>query len=138
MAEETIVTNIVAKSNFSDLIGDLNKVSTRLSTLQTQLATTNRALANQAAQMQKSFAATLRSTGQFSTHFVSLASDVDKFGKSLDSGQLKLGQYYNAWKEHSKTAGGLIRDLAKQQVQMQNAILQPKGLCNLMCMFHKV
>ena len=127
MTEETVVTNIVARSDFSDLIGDLTKVSSRLSVLQSQLTTTNRALANQAAQMQKSFANTLRSTGQFSTHFVSLSSDVDKFGHSLDSGKMKLGQYYGAWKEHSKTAGGLIRDLAKQQVMMQNAVLQPLG-----------
>lgn len=127
MAEENLVTNIVAKSDFSGLIGDLNKVSSRLTELQQQLNNTNKTLAVQAASMQKAFASTMRSTGQFSTHFVSLASDVEKFGKSLDSGKMKLGQYYRAWQEHSKTSGGLIRDLAKQQVQMQNAILQPLG-----------
>ena len=127
MAEENIVTNIVARSDFSDLIGDLNKVSSRLLNLKQQLEVTNKTLATQAAQMQKSFASTLRSTGQFSTHFVSLSSDVDKFGKSLDSGKMKLGQYYQAWQQHAKTSTGLVRDLAKQQVTMQNAILQPLG-----------
>jgi TP901 family phage tail tape measure protein len=127
MAEENLVTNIVARSNFSDLIADLNRVSSRLTTLQSQLNVTNKALALQAAQMQASFAATMRSTGQFATHFVSLSSDVDKFGRNLDSGKMKLGQYYRAWNDHAKTAGGLVRDLAKQQVMMQNAILQPLG-----------
>jgi TP901 family phage tail tape measure protein len=127
MAEENLVTNIVAKSNFSDLIADLNRVSAKLLTLQQTLNTTNKTLAVQAAQMQKSFSQTMRSTGQFSTHFVSLQSDVDKFGRSLDSGRMKLGQYYGAWRDHSRTAGGLIRDLARQQVQLQNSVLQPMG-----------
>jgi TP901 family phage tail tape measure protein len=127
MAEENLVTNIVAKSNFSDLIADLNRVSAKLLSLQQTLNTTNKTLAVQAAQMQKSFSQTMRSTGQFSTHFVSLQSDVDKFGRSLDSGRMKLGQYYGAWRDHSRTAGGLIRDLARQQVQLQNSVLQPMG-----------
>lgn len=127
MAEENLVTRIVAKSDFSDLIGDLNKVSSRLAALQQQLNNTNKTLAVQAANMQKAFGSTLRSTGQFSSHFVSLSSDVEKFGKSLDSGKMRLGQYFQAWQQHAKTSGGVVRDLAKQQVQMENAILQPLG-----------
>ena len=127
MAEENLVTNIVAKSNFSDLIGDLSRVSSKLVSLQQTLNATNKSLAVQAAQMQKSFSDTMRSTGQFSTHFTSVQNDVEKFGRGLDSGRLKLGQYYGAWREHSRTAGGLIRDLARQQVQLQNSVLQPLG-----------
>jgi TP901 family phage tail tape measure protein len=127
MAEENLVTNIVAKSNFSDLIGDLSRVSSKLVSLQQNLNATNKSLAVQAAQMQKSFSDTMRSTGQFSTHYVGLQNDVEKFGRGLDSGRLKLGQYYGAWREHSRTAGGLIRDLARQQVQLQNSVLQPLG-----------
>jgi len=84
-------------------------------------------LSNQIAVMNRSFSDTLRSTGQFSTHFVSLQSDVEKFGKNLDGGKLKLNQYFNAFRENAKTSGGLIRELAKQQVALQNAILQPLG-----------
>jgi TP901 family phage tail tape measure protein len=84
-------------------------------------------MANQIAVMNRSFADTLRSTGQFSTHFVSLQSDVEKFGKNLDGGKLKLGQYFNTFRDHAKTSGGLIRDLAKQQVALQNSVLQPLG-----------
>jgi hypothetical protein len=127
MADENIVTNIVANADFSDLIANVNKVTTNLAQLKQTLTTTDKALALQAAKIQQNFASTLRSTGQFSTHFVSLSSDVDKFGKNLDSGKLKLKDYYGTWQNHSKTAGGLIRDLAKQQVQLQNSILQPLG-----------
>lgn len=127
MADENIVTNIVAKSDFSNLIADLNKVSFSLTKLQDQLIASNKMLASQVSVMNRSFAETLRSTGQFSTHFVSLSSDVDKFGTQLDKGQLKLGRFFQVYKQHAQTSGGLIRDLAKQQVQLQNAIMQPLG-----------
>jgi TP901 family phage tail tape measure protein len=127
MAEEQIVTNIVAKSDFSNLITDLNKVTSALTGLQEKLQTTNKTLAAQVAVMNRSFAETMRSTGQFSTHFVSLSSDVDKFGSQLDKGQMKLGKFFQTYRQHVQTNGGLIRDLAKQQVQLQNSILQPLG-----------
>jgi TP901 family phage tail tape measure protein len=128
MAEENVIqTNIVAKSDMSPLIADLNRVTSALSLLQERLNNTNKGLATQAAAINRTFAETLRSTGQFSTHFVSLSSDVDKFGTQLDKGQLKLSQFFRVYGDHAKTSGGLIRDLAKQQVQLQNAILQPLG-----------
>ena len=127
MAEEQIVTRIVATSDFSNLIADLGKVSSALTNLQTKLNATNKNLAAQVAVMNRSFADTLRSTGQFSTHFVNLTSDVDKFGSQLDKGQIKLKQFFQVYQGHLKTNGGLIRQLAQQQVQLQNAILQPLG-----------
>jgi len=127
MAEEQIVTNIVAKSDFSNLITDLNKVSSALTGLQDKLQATNKTLAAQVAVMNRSFAETMRSTGQFSTHFVSLSSDVEKFGSQLDKGQMKLGKFFQTYSQHIKSNGGLIRDLAKQQVQLQNSVLQPLG-----------
>jgi len=116
MADENVVTNIVATADFSDLIGNVNKLNTQLAQLKQNLTNTDKALALQAAKLQQSFSATLRSTGQFSTHFVSLSSDVEKFGKNLDAGKLKLRDYYATWQNHQRTSGGLIRDLAKQQV----------------------
>ncbi len=127
MAEEQIVTNIVAKSDFSNLIADLNKVSSALLNLQAKLNATNKNLSSQVNVMNRSFAETMRSTGQYSTHFVSLASDVDKFGSQLDKGQVKLKQFFQVYQGHIKTNGGLIRQLAQQQVQLQNAIMQPLG-----------
>ena len=127
MADENIVTNIVAKSDFSNLIADLHKVSYSLTSLQDKLIATNKTLASQVGVMNRSFAETLRSTGQYSTRFVSLTSDVDKFGNQLEKGQMKLSKFFNVYGQHAKTSGGLIRDLARQQVQLQNAIMQPLG-----------
>ena len=103
MADEQIVTNIVAKSDFSGLIRDLNQVQSALTQLQQTTANTNKTLANQIRVMNRQFGETLRSTGQFSTQFVSIGSDVEKFGKSLDSGKLKLNEFYRTWQTHAKT-----------------------------------
>ena len=127
MADETISTRIVANADFSSLIADVHKVTASLSRLQEQLANSNKMLANQVAVMNRSFSDTIRSTGQYSSHFVSLTSDVEKFGKNLDGGRLKLKDYFGTFQSHVKTSGGLIRELARQQVAMQNAILQPLG-----------
>ena len=127
MAEEVINTRIVADADFSSLIADVHKVTASLSKLQEQLSLSNKMLANNVAAINRNFAETIRSTGQYSSHFVSLTGNVEKFGNSLDTGRLKLKDYFGAYQSHVKTAGGLIRDLAKQQVAMQNAILQPLG-----------
>jgi TP901 family phage tail tape measure protein len=127
MADNLITTNITANADFTSLRTQLAAVTAQLVKLQETTAGTNAKLANQIAVMNKSFAETMRSTGQFSSHFVSLTSDVEKFGKNLDRGRLKLGEYYNAWSGHTKKTSSLIKDLAKQQVMLENAIIQPIG-----------
>ena len=127
MADEQIVTNIVATSDFSSLIADVQRTTSALTKLQQELSLSNKTLSAQAGQIQKAFGDTLRSTGQFTSHFVTVGSEVNKFGKNLDAGKLKLRDYFGTWQQHTKTSGGLIRDLAKQQVALQNAIVQPLG-----------
>jgi TP901 family phage tail tape measure protein len=127
MAENNLTTYITANADFSSLRTQLAAVTAQLIKLQETTVGTNAKLGNQIAVMNKAFSETLRSTGQFSTHFVSLSSDVQKFGKNLDSGQLKLNQYFKAWQGHTKNTGNLIKDLAKQQVMLEQAIVQPLG-----------
>jgi len=123
MADNLITTNITANADFTGLRTQLAATTAQLVKLQETTAGTNAKLANQIAVMNKSFAETMRSTGQFSSHFVSLSSDVDKFGKNLDRGRLKLNDYYNAWNGHTKKTSNLIRDLAKQQVSSFHLVL---------------
>ncbi len=68
MAEEQIVTNIVANADFSNLIADVNRVTASLSEMQQKLAASNKALDNQIKVINTSFAETLRSTGQPASH----------------------------------------------------------------------
>ena len=127
MADENIVTNIVATADFSNLIADVRKATAALVNLQQTSATLDRTLASNISKVNKSFGDVLRSTGQYSSHFVSLGSDVERFGKNLDGGKLKLRNYFQTWQEYTKTTGGMIRQLAQQQVQLQNSIVQPLG-----------
>ena len=127
MADNLITTNITAHADFSSLRTQLAATTAQLLKLQEVTAGTNAKLANQIAVMNKSFASTLTSTGQFSQHFVSLTSDVEKFGRNLDRGQLKLNNYFKTWQGHTRKTSNLVRELAKQQVMMENAIIQPIG-----------
>ena len=127
MAENNLTTFITANADFSSLRTQLAAVTAQLIKLQETTVGTNAKLGNQIAVMNKAFSETLRSTGQFSTHFVTMSSDVQKFGKNLDSGQLKLNQYFKVWQGHTKNTGNLIKDLAKQQVMLEQAIVQPLG-----------
>jgi TP901 family phage tail tape measure protein len=127
MADNLITTNITANADFSSLRTQLAATTAQLVKLQETTAGTNAKLANQIAVMNKSFAETMRSTGQFSSHFVSLTSDVEKFGRNLDRGRLKLNDYFQTWQGHTRKTSNLVRDLAKQQVMMEQAIIQPIG-----------
>jgi len=127
LAEQNINTNITATANFSALTAQLQAVTSELVKLQATTIGLNKNLSNQVGVMNKSFAETLRSTGQFSTHFVTLTSDVEKFGKNLDSGRMKLGQYFNTWQQHANKTSSIVKDLAKQQVLMEQAVIQPLG-----------
>jgi len=127
MAENNLTTFITANADFSSLRTQLAAVTAQLVKLQETTVGTNAKLGNQIAVMNKAFAETLRSTGQYSTHFVTLSSDVEKFGKNLDTGKLKLSQYFRVWQDHTQKSGGLIKNLAKQQVMLEQAIVQPLG-----------
>jgi TP901 family phage tail tape measure protein len=127
MADNLITTNITANADFTGLRTQLAATTAQLLKLQEVTAGTNAKLANQIAVMNKAFATTLTSTGQFSQHFVSLTSDVEKFGRNLDRGQLKLNNYFQTWQGHTRKTSNLVRDLAKQQVMMEQAIIQPIG-----------
>jgi len=102
LAVENVYTNITATANFSALTAQLQSVTAQLIKLQATTVGLNKTLNSQIGVMNRGFAETMRSTGQFSSHFVSMQDDVAKFGKSLDSGRMKLGQYYNTWRGHAK------------------------------------
>jgi len=127
MADEQIITNIVATADLSSLVSEVHRATASLQNLQQQLSSAGKTVASQVKVINNSFGETLRSTGQFGSHFVTLHSDVEKFGKGLDAGRLKIRDFYSAFQQHAKTSGGLIRELARQQVMLQNAVMQPLG-----------
>jgi TP901 family phage tail tape measure protein len=40
---------------------------------------------------------------------------------------MKLGQYFQTWQGHTRKTSTLVKELAKQQVMLENAIIQPLG-----------
>jgi TP901 family phage tail tape measure protein len=102
-------------------------VTSQLLKLQATTIGLNKNLTSQVGVMNRQFDETMRSTGQFARHFVTLTSDVSKFGQNLDSGRMKLGQYFRTWQGHTQKTSSLVKELAKQQVMLENAIIQPLG-----------
>jgi len=127
LADQNIVTNITATANFSSLTAQLQAVTSQLLKLQATTIGLNKNLTSQVGVMNRQFDETMRSTGQFARHFVTLTSDVSKFGQNLDSGRMKLGQYFQTWQGHTRKTSTLVKELAKQQVMLENAIIQPLG-----------
>ena len=127
MADEQIVTSIVAKADLSSLVSEVHRASASLQQLQRELLASNKAISSSTKLANNLFRDTLTGSGQFSSHFVNLNSDVDKFGKNLDAGRLKLKNYFQTFREHTTTQKGMIRELAKEQVMLQNSVLQPLG-----------
>jgi TP901 family phage tail tape measure protein len=127
VADEQIVTSIVAKADLSSLVSEVHRASSSLQQLQRELLASNKAISSSTKLANNLFRDTLTGSGQFSSHFVNLNSDVDKFGKNLDAGRLKLKNYFSTFREHATTQKGMIRELAKEQVMLQNSVLQPLG-----------
>ncbi|NDB63607.1 MAG: phage tail tape measure protein, partial [Nitrosopumilaceae archaeon] len=127
MADEQIVTSIVAKADLSSLVSEVHRATASLQQLQRELLTSNKSIAASTKVAQNAFRDTLTKSGMYSSHFVNLQSDVDKFGKNLDAGRLKLRDYFQTFRTHLSTTGGMMRELAKEQVMLQNSILQPLG-----------
>jgi TP901 family phage tail tape measure protein len=127
VADEQIVTSIVAKADLSSLVSEVHRASASLQQLQRELLSSNKAISSSTKLANNLFRDTLTGSGQFSSHFINLNSDVDKFGKNLDAGRLKLKTYFSTFREHATTQKGMIRALAKEQVMLQNSVLQPLG-----------
>jgi TP901 family phage tail tape measure protein len=127
MADEQIVTSIVAKADLSSLVSEVHRATVSLQQLQRELLASNKSIASATKVANNLFRDTLTGSGYYSSHFVNLNSDVDKFGKQLDAGRLKLKDYFQTFRTHATTQRGMIRELAKEQVMLQNSVLQPLG-----------
>jgi TP901 family phage tail tape measure protein len=127
VADEQIVTSIVAKADLSSLVSEVHRATASLQQLQRELVTSNKSIASATKIANNMFRDTLVGSGMYSSHFVNLQSDVDKFGKNLDAGRLKLRDYFSTFRTHARTSKGLIRELAQEQVMLQNAVMQPLG-----------
>ena len=114
-------------------LGDFSSVTSQLKALQTQIANINREIAGvglssnlkkQLSDIQNEFKNTMLSSGQFTAQQVKLTSETEKFGKALEAGKLKLGDYFNIVTKRSADAQKSVNALAKEQVKLNNSIVQ--------------
>ena len=69
------------------------------------------------------FKAAMLSSGQFTATTVKMTSEVAKFGTALETGKLKLSDYYNIMMKKSGEATASLKLLAAEQVKLQNSII---------------
>ena len=114
-------------------LGDFSSVTTQLKALQTQISNINKEIAGvglssnlrkQLNDIQNEFKSTMLSSGQFTAQQVKLTSETEKFGKALESGKLKLGDYFNIITKRSADAQKSVQALATEQVKLNNSIVQ--------------
>lgn len=122
--------NIVATGNFT-------QVETQLARLRTQAAALSSTISGMSvfgpratADMQTSvrlFEDSLRSTGLFQTQMVNLRSETEKFGQSLQRGNLRLGDSFRVATGHIRNQQTAISKLAREQVRLMNSTTVAMG-----------
>lgn len=75
----------------------------------------------------KTFRETIDASGMYQRQLVSITNETEKFGRSLERGNLRLGQLYKTAMDYRRTEIGQIRQLAREQVRMQNAVAISRG-----------
>lgn len=136
-----IELDIVASGNF-------RQVETAISRLRAQVAGLNSAMMGTTAfddripsiqRYVKEFENAIDASGQFERHLVNVTSETQKFGRQLETGSTRLNQLFRAASEYRRGEIGQIRQLAREQVRLQNAVtmtmpdgraqvIVPKGL----------
>lgn len=120
-----IELNIVALGDFSSVNTAIKDLQAKVIALQKNLAGVgiDSKLTKDLNAMNAAFKQTMLSTGQFTASTVKMTSETEKFGQQLESGKLKLVDYYNIIKRRSSEATTQMKALAIEQTKLQNSIV---------------
>ena len=118
---------VVATGNFAALEGQLARLKSQIAGLNAMSMMGGPGQLRNAQAYSSAFANALTSSGQFQTRMVNLTSETDKFGRSLERGNLRLGQYFRAGAQYARKQQGQIRALAREQVRMMNSTSMHMG-----------
>jgi TP901 family phage tail tape measure protein len=122
--------NVVATGNFGQLEGQLARLKAQIATINSSMATAGVMSPTAISSMQRYsdlMAEQLRSTGMFQTKMVSLTSETENFGRSLERGNLRLGEYFRNATGYIKNQQTEIQKLAREQVRLQNSMTMATG-----------
>ena len=116
--------NVVATGNFGQLEGQLARLKAQVAGLNASMSSGMMINPAAIAGMQNYanlMADNLRSTGMFQTKMVSLTSETERFGQSLQRGNLRLGDYFRNATGHIRNQQTEIQRLAREQVRLMNS-----------------
>lgn len=69
----------------------------------------------------------LTRSGMFEKKMVNLTSQTERFGRSLERGNLRLGQYFREGYRQLSRQEGMVRKLAREQIRLQNSVVTSMG-----------
>ena len=113
-------------------LGDFSSVNQQLKQVQTQVNLLSKSIAGiglssnltkELKGIQAEFKAAMVSSGNFTAHTVQLTSETEKFGRALETGKLKLGDYFGIITGRSAAAKKQVEALAVEQVKLNNSIV---------------
>lgn len=130
---------IVATGNFAAIEGQLARLKAQIAAVNSMGMMGGPAQLRNAQSYSTAFANALGASGMFQTRMVNLTSETEKFGRSLERGNLRLNQYFKAGAQYARRQQGQIRSLAREQVRMMNStaigmgagkamVVTPKGI----------
>jgi TP901 family phage tail tape measure protein len=121
-----IQLNIVALGDFTNVNTQIKALQTQVQSLQKSIAGVglNANLSTQLKNIQTEFSNALVSSGNFTKQTVQLTSETEKFGQALQSGKLKLGDYFGIITGRSAAVQKSVQALALEQVKLNNSIVQ--------------
>ena len=121
-----IQLKVVALGDFTSVNAQLKALQTQVQSLQKSIAGVglNTSLSTQLKNIQTEFSNALVSSGNFTKQTVQLTSETEKFGQALQSGKLKLGDYFGIITGRSAAAQKSVQALALEQVKLNNSIVQ--------------
>lgn len=118
-----IELNVVATGNFRGLETSIARLRTQINALNASMATGRGkdVVTKQVDGYINSFRQAIDSSGMFERHLVNVTSETTKFGRSLESGSLRLNQLFRSASDYRRGELGQIRQLAREQVRLMNA-----------------
>jgi TP901 family phage tail tape measure protein len=118
---------IVATGNFAAVEGQLARLKSQIAAINSMGIVGGPAQLKNIQSYSTAFANALSASGMFQSRMVNLTSETEKFGRSLERGNLRLGQYFRAGAEYARRQQGQVRSLAREQVRMMNSTAMALG-----------
>ncbi len=118
-----IELNIVATGNFRNVETSVSRLRSQIDSLNASMMAVgfNTGISKSVSLFQDQFNSAIDSSGMFERHMVNLTTETNRFGRSLESGSMRLGQLFRAATEYRRGELGQIRQLAREQVRLSNA-----------------